>query len=76
MRYTVSDVKKACTGVLRAAFPNMPVYDNDTVDGYQRPSFFVEIMSSTARLTVWRSMRASAPLSCRLSGSSRGSGRG
>lgn len=45
MRYTVSDVKKACTGVLRAAFPNMPVYDNDTVDGYQRPSFFVEILS-------------------------------
>ena len=45
MRYTVSDVKKACTGVLRAVFPNMPVYDNDTVDGYQRPSFFVFIMS-------------------------------
>ena len=45
MNYTVLDIKKACTGVLKAAFPGLPIYDNDTVDGYQRPSFFVEVMS-------------------------------
>ena len=45
MRYTVLDVKRACTRVLRAAFPELPVYDNDTVDGYTRPSFFVEVLS-------------------------------
>lgn len=45
MIYTISDVKLACNRTLRSAFPNVKVYDNDTLDGYQRPSFFTEILS-------------------------------
>lgn len=45
MIYTISDVKLACNRTLRSAFPNVKVYDNDTLDGYQRPSFFTEIFS-------------------------------
>ena len=45
MIYTISDVKLACNRALRAAFPDVTVYDNDTLDGYKRPSFFTEILS-------------------------------
>ena len=45
MIYTVSDVKLACNRALRSAFPDVTVYDNDTLDGYKRPSFFTEILS-------------------------------
>jgi len=45
LKFTVLDIKKACTRMLRTAFPSIPVYDNDTVDGYQRPCFFVEVLS-------------------------------
>ena len=47
--YSSLDVKRACTKVLREAFPLVPVYDNDTVDGYERPSFFVEILTFDRR---------------------------
>ena len=49
MNYTSIDVKKACTGVLRNAFPEITIYDNDTVDGYQRPSFFVELIALSGK---------------------------
>lgn len=45
MIYTISDVKLACNRALRSAFPDVAVYDNDTLDGYKRPSFFTEILS-------------------------------
>lgn len=45
MIYTISDVKLACNRALKAAFPDVTVYDNDTLDGYKRPSFFTEILS-------------------------------
>ncbi len=45
MIYTISDVKLACNQILKAAFPSYKVYDNDTLDGYTRPSFFTEILS-------------------------------
>lgn len=46
MIYTISDVKKCCNDTLRAAFNNsIKVYDNDTLDGYKRPSFFTEVLS-------------------------------
>lgn len=45
MIYTISDVKLACNRALRSAFPDVTVYDNDTLDGYKRPSFFTEILS-------------------------------
>jgi hypothetical protein len=45
MIYTITDVKKVCNQTLKAAFPSMKIYDNDTLDGYTRPSFFTEILS-------------------------------
>lgn len=45
MIYTITDVKKVCNQTLKAAFPSMKIYDNDTLDGYARPSFFTEILS-------------------------------
>ncbi len=45
MIYTVTDVKRVCNQTLKAAFPSMRIYDNDTLDGYVRPSFFTEILS-------------------------------
>lgn len=49
MMYTILDVKKACTKLLRATFPNIVVYDTDTLDGYQRPAFFTEIRTHGRR---------------------------
>ena len=49
MIYTISDVKLACNKALKAAFPNMRIYDNDTLDGYVRPSFFTEIITHGRR---------------------------
>lgn len=43
MIYSVTDVKKACNKLLRSTFPEITIYNNDTLDGYKRPSFFTEI---------------------------------
>lgn len=43
MIYTITDVKTACTRILNEVFPDVPIYGNDTYDGYKRPSFFTEI---------------------------------
>ena len=51
MIYTISDVKRACNQTLKAAFPKVTIYDNDTLDGYKRPSFFTEILSHGRRKT-------------------------
>ena len=45
MIYSITDVKRVCNQTLKAAFPSMKIYDNDTLDGYTRPSFFTEILS-------------------------------
>lgn len=44
MIYDAKAVKTACNGVLKAAFNELPIYGNDTLDGYERPSFFTEIL--------------------------------
>lgn len=51
MIYDAKAVKATCNGVLKAAFPNLPIYGNDTVDGYSRPSFFTEILPITREKT-------------------------
>lgn len=51
MIYTISEVKLICNQTLRAAFPELKVYDNDTLDGYTRPSFFTEILTHGRRKT-------------------------
>jgi hypothetical protein len=51
MIYTISDVKRACNQTLKTAFPKVTIYDNDTLDGYKRPSFFTEILSHGRRKT-------------------------
>lgn len=45
MIYSITDVKRVCNQTLKAAFPSIKIYDNDTLDGYTRPSFFTEILS-------------------------------
>lgn len=39
----IKETKKACNRLLADTFPDVPVYGNDTFDGYVRPSFFTEI---------------------------------
>lgn len=43
MLYTEKDVKTACNRILAEAFPDIPIYGTDTLDGYKRPSFFTEL---------------------------------
>lgn len=41
----LTDIKKACNSILLNAFESkIPVYGNDTYDGYTRPAFFTEIV--------------------------------
>lgn len=42
MIYTAKDVKAACNRIMRETF-DCPIYEGDTLDGYQRPSFFAEL---------------------------------
>ncbi len=51
MIYTISDVKLACNTKLKGAFPGVKIYDNDTLDGFERPSFFTEILTHGRRKT-------------------------
>ena len=52
MTYSAKAVKAACNGVLKAAFNNeLPIYGNDTLDGYERPSFFTEILPAPREKT-------------------------
>ena len=46
---TLQEVKKACNDLLAAEFPEIEVYNGDTLDGYQRPSFFTEILTRGAK---------------------------
>ncbi len=41
------EIKSACNGVLRAAFPEMKIYGPDTAEGLKRPSFYTEIVPYT-----------------------------
>lgn len=41
----IGEVKKACNDLLASAFPDITVYNGDTLDGYKRPAFFTEILS-------------------------------
>ena len=45
----IKDTKKACNRLLADTFPDVPVYGNDTFDGYVRPSFFTEIRQRAYR---------------------------
>lgn len=41
------EIKSACNGVLREAFPDLKIYGPDTVEGLKRPSFYTEIVPYT-----------------------------
>lgn len=45
MLYTAKDVKTACNRTLAETFPDVKIYGTDTLDGYERPSFFTELTS-------------------------------
>lgn len=45
----IKETKRACNRLLADTFPGVPVYGNDTFDGYARPSFFTEIRQRAYR---------------------------
>lgn len=45
----IKETKKACNRLLADTFQGVPVYGNDTFDGYVRPSFFTEIRQRAYR---------------------------
>lgn len=49
MTYTAADVKLACNQILKATFPKIRIYSNETLDGYTRPSFFTELIPHSRR---------------------------
>lgn len=47
---SLRDFKKACNQILYEAFSQKyPIYGSETKDGYQRPSFFTELLPQTIR---------------------------
>ncbi len=47
---SLRDFKKACNKILYEAFDQQyPIYGSETKDGYQRPSFFTELLPQTIR---------------------------
>ena len=46
MIHTLTAVKTACNKIVKSAYPNIPIYGTDVLDGYKMPSFFAEIRMS------------------------------
>ena len=47
MIWTPGVVKAGCNQILRQAFQSkVPIYGNDTIEGYGRPGFFTELLST------------------------------
>lgn len=40
-------IKNACNGILRNAFPSMKIYGTDSTEGLERPCFYTEIVPYT-----------------------------
>lgn len=49
---TVKDIRVALTKALKAEYPNVKVYGFDTVEGYERPSFFVYVTQTFYEPTI------------------------
>ncbi|MBQ0079690.1 MAG: hypothetical protein KBS66_07375 [Eubacterium sp.] len=58
MIYNIKEVKTACNQTLRAAFPDITVYDGDTFDGYKRPSFFTDLRTSRIKDAKYQTRHA------------------
>ncbi len=46
MIYTASAVKAACNALMTSLFPTLPVYGNTVLDGYARPAWFAELLTT------------------------------
>lgn len=44
----IVDIKKAVNNVLRAKFPDIELYSDDTKKGFKRPAFFTQIVPITS----------------------------
>lgn len=44
---TYVEIKAAISAALNDLFPGIPVYGNDTVEGYNRPCFFLDVIPET-----------------------------
>lgn len=48
---TLEEIKKAVSAELKKRYPDYEVYGVDTVDGYERPSFFVYVTQTFSEST-------------------------
>ena len=46
--YTVINVIKALSGLIETNFPEYPVNDRDIEEGFDRPSYFIDIEETVA----------------------------
>lgn len=46
MIYTAAAVKAACNALMTSLFPTLPVYGNTVLDGYARPAWFAELLTT------------------------------
>lgn len=49
---TLKEIKKAVSTALKTKYPDMKVYGADTVEGYDRPSFFVYVLQTFSEKTM------------------------
>ncbi len=45
MKISMQEFLSFCNSELEELFPDIPVYGNDTMDGYSRPALFTEVVS-------------------------------
>jgi len=49
MIYTPAAVKAACNALMGSLFSDMSVYENEVLDGYERPAWFAELLVNPYR---------------------------
>ena len=60
--YTVINVIKALSGLIETNFPNYPVNDRDIEEGFDRPSYFIDIENTVAENITQYLIRESCDL--------------
>ena len=60
--YTVINVIKALSGLIETNFPNYPVNDRDIEEGFNRPSYFIDIENTVAENITQYLIRESCDL--------------
>ena len=48
---TLKEIKRAVNDALKKEYPGARIYGNDTIEGYEKPAFFVYVMQTFAEST-------------------------